>query len=156
MQAVGAGAAEDEDRNRHPPTATRAGGAEAAGRSPEVVRREIRKVLDREHDSGPGTSPPSSQKRLITDATNGSSGDRPPLSVVSGDTHTPDSHIVASSKLTGAVSVENGSVGSGELIQQSTQLVQTQTAMVAAQTRAMSTQRLPPVPTYSGEGEQSL
>ena len=33
---------------------------------------------------------------------------------------------------------------------------QTQTAMVAAQTRAMSAQSLPPVLTYSGEGEQSL
>ena len=74
--------------------------------------------------------------------------------MVSGDTHTSDSHIVASSDLT--LSVENSSVGGGELIQQFTQLVQTQSAMVAAQTRAMSAQSLPPVPTYSGEGEQSL
>ena len=37
-----------------------------------------------------------------------------------------------------------------------TQVVQTQTAMVAAQTRAISAESLPPVPTYSGEGEQSL
>ena len=63
---------------------------------------------------GPETSPPSSQESLITDATNWSSGNRPPPSVVSGHTHTSDSHIVASSEL---VSVENGSVGSGELIQ---------------------------------------
>ena len=35
-------------------------------------------------------------------------------------------------------------------------MVQTQTAMVDAQTRAMSAQSLPPVPIYSGEGEQSL
>ena len=46
--------------------------------------------------------------------------------------------------------------GGGELIQQLTQLVQTQTAMVAAQTRAMSALSLPPIPTYSGEGEQCL
>ena len=52
--------------------------------------------------------------------------------------------------------LRTGSVGRGELIQQLTQLVQTQTAMVAAQTRAMSAQSLPPVPIYSGEGEQSL
>ena len=102
---------------------------------------------------GPETSPPSSLESLITDATNGSSGDRPPPNVISGDAHTSDFHIVASSEL---VSVENGSVGSGELIQQLSQLVQTQTAMVAAQTRAMSAQSLPPVPIYSGEGEQSL
>ena len=54
------------------------------------------------------------------------------------------------------MSVDSGSVGGGELIQQLTQLVQTQTAMVAAQTRAMSAQSLPPIPAYSGEGEQSL
>ena len=46
--------------------------------------------------------------------------------------------------------------GGGELIQQLSQLVQTQTAMVAAQTRVMSAQSLPPIPTYSGEGEHTL
>ena len=64
--------------------------------------------------------PPSLQESLITDAANAS---RPTLSVVSGDTHIPDSHIVAGSELTGAVSVENSSVGSGELIQQLTQVI---------------------------------
>ena len=54
---------------------------------------------------GPETSPPSSHESLITDATNWSSGDRPPpiYSVVSGETHTPDSHIVASSEVVSAL-----------------------------------------------------
>ena len=39
---------------------------------------------------------------------------------------------------------------------QLTQLVQTQTAMVVAQTQAMSTQSLPPMPRYSGEGDQTM
>ena len=56
----------------------------------------------------------------------------------------------------GALMAVNSGVGSGELIQQLTQLVQTQTAMVASQTRVMSVQSLPPVPSYSGEGEQCL
>ena len=47
-------------------------------------------------------------------------------------------------------------MGNGEIIQELTQLVRTQTAMVAAQTRVMSAQSLPPVPIYSGKGEQSL
>ena len=36
------------------------------------------------------------------------------------------------------------------------QLEQMQTGMVVAQTQAMSTQSLPPMPRYSGEGDQAM
>lgn len=103
-----------------------------------------------EHTDSPGVIPPTSQESLIRETTNGTSCDSG-TSVPSEDTPNPIS--VASSDLVG---VGHSSVSSGELIQQLTQLVQTQTAMVAAQTRAMSAQSLPPIPTYSGEGEQAL
>ena len=93
----------------------------AAGEEGESLREigSRRGVTFVDSTGGPGTSPPSSQESPYPDTSNGSSGDRAPLSVVSGDT--PASPIVASS-----VSVENGGVGSGELQQL------TQTAMVAA------------------------
>ena len=45
--------------------------------------------------------------------------------------------------------------GGDSLMQSLAQLVKTQTDMVAAQTRAMSAQTLPPMPHFSGEGNQS-
>ena len=121
-------------------------------------RRMVTFVDSGGHTGSPMIGPPSPRGSPITETTNETSCDsgaqRSASSVVSGDT--PVSLCVANPDLTGAVGVESGSVGSGELIQHLSQLVQTQTAMVAAQTRAMSAQSLPPIPSYGGEGEQSL
>ncbi|ETX01158.1 MAG: hypothetical protein ETSY2_37740 [Candidatus Entotheonella gemina] len=81
-----------------------------------------------------------------------------PLSLVGvgGVASATDHNVADSAGRNSSCSSSSSGTGDGELIQQLTQLVQTQTAMVAAQTRAMSAQSLPPIPTYSGEGEEGF
>jgi len=101
--------------------------------------------------------PPVSQAAHTVDTSIGTGGPVSLVGVGSSVASATDNDVADSTERSSSCSSgEQGGTGDGVLIQQLTQLVQTQTAMVAAQTRAMSAQSLPPIPTYSGEGEEGF